>query len=101
MEALEELEYKIRCNTQELYDLTETIRNLDKEIIELEKGGKSSKNEIIRFFDVADRYEEICNKTKTLLDIYFKEAKNLKEPINIVFIKLHKSLNEYYKKAKK
>lgn len=93
-EQLKELEDKIRTYTQELFDLTDVIRILDKEIIDADLRKESTKDLKIQFFDVADRYEDVCKKTETLLELLFKESVQLKEPINIVFIKLHKRIKE-------
>lgn len=93
-QKISQLENNIRCYAQELFDLSTVIKILDKEIIETEMRRESTKDLKVQFFDVADRYEDICKKTDTLLQILFKESVELQEPINIIFIKLHKRLKE-------
>ncbi len=84
------LQNEIYSLSRNLYETSELIKNLDKQLIEKELSLTESEREMV--LSTFSNYEKICQDLKVKLEDYFKEEEKQGNEVSFVFKKLYKKL---------
>ncbi len=90
-EALFQLEKEIMFYVDEIKGLTKSVKDLDDEYVK-----NPTEDNKLFLFETIDRYKEVVNKLRILLEAYFHEEKEAGMASDFLFRRLYRKLQDAY-----
>ena len=91
IDTLMYLDVQIQDYVAELKELTHTIKEVDETYI----SNPTEENHLF-LMETIERYKTIVNKTRISLECFFKEERDLGEPVDFIYRRLYQKLAEAY-----